>query len=721
MRRLWLLAALLAVPAAEGGSRRWTPQGPQGGLATRLYLSPQRNEVWALAQGLLFRNDRSTGRWQFMRLDSAAELVNALAFDPANDQRLYLAALSGRVLRSSDGGANFDVTDRFLVPGIPTAAVAVDPRQPSTVLASVLAEGLGGVFRSTDSGRTWTRVGLEGRAIGSLFIDPDQPGHVYATSGAGAGGDVFLSKDGGLVFQFLGSTGGPTDPRDVDYGQTMARKNAFYAAVLNGVVKSVDGGRRWFSTGLTSPFGDPLSSLSVLRSGEAVLAATLGGLYRSPDGGNVWNFRGTAEGRLYRQSMFDLLPDGPVLYVATRRSGILLTRDLGQSYEDFNRTFFGHRALSMDVDPNRGTLVVGTVAGVGLYRRQGDDRLGRWSPIGSALGLDSPAMVGLLDPQNPNKVYALVRTVGRNGIFASENRGESWADFSLNLRDQSVFIAGIHPSREGPDRLIVGTASGLAQFRQEFNAWLSIFPGAIGGAFELAFDPQRPNRIFYGTSFSLYRSDDGGATVKDLTGPIRSLCRQAPQALPELCVGDPNTVPIPILDLEVDPNNSNRLYVAVSFGGVWVSEQGGDDLRPYFALQDGPGGRILDDVTSIAVHPSRPQEQYFGTTVNGVLRTIGDGQLVPFNENLHYPRVEALAFDRRNPPTLYAQLQLTGVAAYTFGDINEPATFVPGPSRVAALWGAVCVLILGWRRRTGRGAQARPEVTEKCMAGPTQT
>src|SRR5262249_780907 len=117
--------------------------------------------------------------------------------------------------------------------------------------------------------------------------------------------------------------------------------------------------------------------------------------------------------------------------------------------------------------------------------------------------------------------------------------------------------------------------------------------------------------------------------------------------------------------------------------------------------QSSPGGPIQDEVTSIAIHPTRPQDQYFGTTVNGVLRTTGNGRLEVFNENLKFPSVQSLAFNHRTPPTLYARLLATAVAAHTFGNIVEPPTFVPDLQvQGLVLAGVTLVLIFKLRRRT---------------------
>jgi photosystem II stability/assembly factor-like uncharacterized protein len=699
MRKFLVAQALFLGIVAHAGSFRWTQIGPEGGIAGRLFFSPQRKELWALAQGLLFRNDPVTGIWRFVPLDNAADFANDLAFDLSDDQRLYIATSLGRVLRSSDRGANFDVSDQFLVPGVEASSVAVDPHDPNVVLAGVLADGLGGVFRSVNRGKTWSRAGLEGTATGFLFIDPHHVGTVYATSGGRDGGKVYVSTDDGLSFAFLGINGAEGDPRDMDFGDTSVRKNAFYAAVRDGVRKSVDGGRRWFNTDLTFPNGSPIGALGILRTDGLILAATVSGLYSSADGGNTWNLRGEPQSRIFSQGMFDLVFANDALFVGTRRSGIVRSVDLGASYEDYNRGFLGQRLNSLDVDPVRGNILVGSAGGSGLYRRDGRDQVTLWKRLGATLQNDNPDMFGVQDKKNPNKLYVGIRTIGAFGLRSSVDGGATWNDLTLNLAGTVPRLLALHPAREGPDHLIAATSSGVARFRQDISAWVSIFPAVPGFPRVIAFDPKRPNRIFLGTTSGLFRSDDEGDAYVDLAGPIRDVCRRSPQTFPQLCVGDPNTLPVDVLDVALDPSNGDRVFAAISLGGVWVSQQGGDRLAFYFSLQNGPGGPILDDVTSIAVHPTRPQEQYFGTTVNGVLRTRGDGHIEVFNESLRYPRIEELAFDQLTPPTLYARLLATGVVAYTFGTVDEPATFVPSLGSAGLILASLLLLAAGAVRR----------------------
>jgi photosystem II stability/assembly factor-like uncharacterized protein len=76
--------------------------------------------------------------------------VTGFAVDPADARRLYAAGPDG-VFVSTDGGERWSAA---AVGSAPAAAVAVSPARRGEVYA--VTEG-GGVYRSIDSGRRWTR------------------------------------------------------------------------------------------------------------------------------------------------------------------------------------------------------------------------------------------------------------------------------------------------------------------------------------------------------------------------------------------------------------------------------------------------------------------------------------------------------------------------------------------------------------------------------------
>jgi uncharacterized repeat protein (TIGR01451 family) len=112
--------------------------------------------------------------------------IAALAVNPAASSTVYLGALFG-VYKSTDSGASFS-----LLLGSPRAVttLAIDPENPDTIYAGTFASGL---QKSTNGGSTWSPVntGLTRADIAAVAIDPSNPSVLYAATSFQQG---FVSK-----------------------------------------------------------------------------------------------------------------------------------------------------------------------------------------------------------------------------------------------------------------------------------------------------------------------------------------------------------------------------------------------------------------------------------------------------------------------------------------------------------------------------------------------
>src|ERR1700704_1527585 len=132
---------------------------------------------------------------------------------PGRPDEFYFGHVNGGVWKTTDAGRTWlPVFDDQSVASI--GALAVAPSAPDVIYAgtgeSTLRDSTGfgnGVYKSTDTGRTWTHLGLdETQHIGKIAVDPKNPdvvfvaaiGHLYA---ANAERGVFRSRDGGRTWQ----------------------------------------------------------------------------------------------------------------------------------------------------------------------------------------------------------------------------------------------------------------------------------------------------------------------------------------------------------------------------------------------------------------------------------------------------------------------------------------------------------------------------------------
>lgn len=153
-----------------------------------------------------------------------------------------------------------------------TGAIAVDPRDPRSLLVAANGSlyspgGDRGVYLSRDAGTSWTRVlDVANEFTGAVDVqrDPTDPQRVYAVlwdhrrtptarTYGGVGSGVYRSTDGGATWQRLGGglPGGTADVGRIGIGIAASEPGRIYAIVTAtnghnaGLYTSADAGTSW--------------------------------------------------------------------------------------------------------------------------------------------------------------------------------------------------------------------------------------------------------------------------------------------------------------------------------------------------------------------------------------------------------------------------------------------------------------------------------------------
>lgn len=246
--------------------------------------------------------------------------ISDIAIDPKNPNVWYVATASGGLFKTDNRGNIF--TPIFDEGGsFSLGTVVVDPKDSNIVWLGTgennnqrsVAFG-DGVYRSTDAGKTWKRMGLENSEhIQKILIDPRNTNVVYVTAAGPLwrpGGDrgLYKTADGGQTWKAVltvdentGAQDAIMDPKKPDtlYVAMIQRRRQVGQLIGggpgSGLYKTTDGGAHF--TKLTKG----LPSVEMGRMGlglsnqnpnivYVIIAAQRGqgGLFRSDDAGASW-------------------------------------------------------------------------------------------------------------------------------------------------------------------------------------------------------------------------------------------------------------------------------------------------------------------------------------------------------------------------------------------------------------------------------------------------
>lgn len=513
-----------------------------------------------------------------------SEHIAKIAIDPRDSDIVYVAAqgpLWGPggdrgLYKTTDGGKTWakilSINDDTGVTDF-----VQDPRDPNLMLAAAYQRRRhvytivnGGpdcaIHRSTDGGKTWTKIraGLPSADMGriGLAMAPTDPDTIYATIEASdKQGGIFRSKDRGVSWEKRN----PYDQQAQYYAHLVVdpqNKDRFY---LMGVLIQVsdDGGRtlrplggRWAHVDNHEIWIDP-------RDPDYYLVGCDGGIYESFDRAANWrhvaNFPVT--------QFYDVTceqTDTPFyrVYGGTQDNSTLggparSRRGLGVTNGDWH-VLVGGDGFHCRVDPDDPDTVYAEYQYAGLVRF--DWRTGTRVSIQPQAGAGEPPLRWnwdapiIISPHASKRLY-----FAANKLFRSDDRGDSWAAISGDLTRQlnrdklpvmgkiqspdavaksvsTSFFGNITALSESPKKeglIYVGTDDGLIQVTEDGGKnWrrIDLFPGVPEGSYvaRLLASQHDPATVFAAfdnhknADFAPYllKSTDTGKTWTKLVGDL---------------------------------------------------------------------------------------------------------------------------------------------------------------------------------------------------------
>ncbi|MEJ2757814.1 MAG: hypothetical protein P8046_04955 [Anaerolineales bacterium] len=641
-------------PINSGITARVGPSG-DGIPVFSLTIDPNHPDtLWAGTQfgGGVFRSDDGGQNWRSLSngIQERALTIRGFTVEPGNSNVVYLAGeisswewnnevalpglgldmTKGAVYKTVNGGQNWtriwygDNLARYIWispedTNLVYVSTGIFDREAANSNPDTIDPGGVGILRSHDGGNTWEALGPENGFredelyFGSLFMHPENPAILIAAAGNDpyqtalqrAIGAIYLTEDGGDHWERVLALSNASvveictgDPQVV------------YAASINGVHRSDDGGHTWMevaghlwgSEDVLAGFPidlqcDPRDPMRIFVNNY------IGGNFLSQDGGLTWQVASKGyTGALLSQ--VSVAAADPAHVYSASRMGVFASPDGGDNW--VGTAYFPARApeaIVVATDTFNPDHILAVLMDAGPDPKVSWDGGKSWGVIDTGLwasGHKEGDMVTriVFSAFDPRMVLAaagirncytqpeICEGSPGHGIILSMDRGNTWTQTSLT--DAQVF-----------DIEIVS----------ESTAYATAYPDLV------------------------YRSTDGGQTWEMIA---QGLAEQVP-VTPNL---DADIILRPVLaSIAVDPFDHDHLFAGFEKGGLMISKDGG------FTWEIAASGLVPEmsiiDIEADQVHPG---VVYVGSPDSGVYYTSdGGNSWMVLNDGLSTRAVTDLA------------------------------------------------------------------------------
>lgn len=464
--------------------------------------------------------------------------------------------------------------------------VHVDPSNPNTIY---IGSPAGGIWKSTNAGIGWVPLSdnLPQIGVSGIAVDPNNANIIYIATG------------------------------DCDASDTYSI----------GVLKSIDGGVTWNTTGLTFTGTNSLAGDLIINPSDSNMlwCATSAGIYKTINGGTNWTLSQTgdfSQGRIRLKS-----GDSNTVYAVSK-----------------NRFYRS---------TNAGTTFTAIISG---------------------LPFSSGRMLLDVTAANPNYIYILSTTGGGalQGIYRSVNGGTNWVktsgDTDIFESTQSWYDLALAVSQTNANELYTGC----------LNVWKSTDGGASATKINNWSSPAGltythadihymrffGNKLYCGSDGGVYVSDNNATSFTDLTASAQisqfykiAVSKQTASKM----VGGlqdngghaysdnqwKNYYGADGMDTAIDPNNSNLFYGFIQFGGsLYISNSAGNATSGGVQAPDGLEGNW---VTPLVTNSTG---QLFSGYTNLYVLTAG-AWVQQSVSSLGGGNIELIAIDPSNDDIMY--------------------------------------------------------------------
>ena len=584
------------------------------GLALSLFLGAKKTKKEP--EPLLKESIFDGLRWRCIGPSNMGGRIDDFAVVESNPKIIYAGTASGGVWKTTNNGVTWEpifddqitstIGDVTVAPSNP-GIIWVGTGEPNNRQSSSWGDG---IYKSTDSGRTWKNMGLrDTHHIGRVVIHPTNPDIVYVAAlghlwGPNKERGLFRTMDGGKTWsntKFIDENTG-----FVDVVLDHENPNVLYAAAYqrrrrgwgfngggpgSGLYKTIDGGETWARLTNGLPSGNTgRIGIDIYSSSPNVVYAVIehkqGGVFRSEDKGLTWKKMSNTNPRPMYYSQIRIDPNndqriwvlGASMYVSEDGGKSFSTNYVGGVHGD-------HHAMWINPsDSNH--MVLGSDGGIYFSY----DRGKAWDFV-NTLPLGQFYEIGF-DMRNPYYVYGGLQDNGSWGAPSSTlNRlGVSNEDW-VRIGGGDGFYTQVDP--EDNNTIYAESQNGnLFRFDVRTGEDKSIRPEPNDGKERYRFNwnspilisPHDSKTIYYGGN-KLFKSGDRGETWE---ATIDLTTQQDREKLPLMGVlPDEDTLSRhdgtsyygDITTVSESPLKEGLIYAGTDDGNLQVSLDGGKNWK----------------------------------------------------------------------------------------------------------------------------------------------
>ncbi len=535
--------------------------------------------------------------------------VNAVTGVPGQPNTFYFGAVGGGVWKSNNSGRTWTpVFDAQPIASI--GAISVAPSSPNIIyvgtgeadMRSQISYG-NGVYKSTDAGQTWTHVGLDNtRQIGRIIVEPKNPnvafvaalGHAY---GANPERGVYRTRDGGATWQQVLFKSNDVGAIDLQFDPVNAQ--IVYATLWN---------TRRPPWSIYPPSYGPGS-----------------GVFKSTNGGTTWRqlTSGLPTEGLGRIGIAVALTNRSRVYaiVDAKAGGLYRSDDAGATWSLVsNDSRIWGRGWYFDkvtVDPKNADIVY--VSNTSLYRST--DAGKSWTAIKGAPGGDDYHQLWIY-PDDPKRMIL----ASDQGAIVTEDGAQTWSSWYNQPTAQMYHVAadGRFPywvTGAQQDSGAIGTPTRSSRAEISAHDWSPVCAGGESGY--TAPDPLHPEILFGGT---VTRCNVVTGETVNVT-PERNL--PAPAR---------HTWTLPLVFSQADPHalyfSDQFLFKTTNGGESWAQlspdltreDPGAPPNLDAATIADAPADKRRGVIYTIAPSPLRAPTVWVGTDDGYIQLTNDDGK-----------------------------------------------------------------------------------------------